>query len=72
MDTEVQTLNLPLHRFARPYAMLDAFPSTRRPVPISEWHQLLGKLRSRARGVYSLPSRMRYVRVTATAFPPHL
>ena len=47
-DTEAETLHLPPHRLARLYSLLDAFPPTRRRAPISEWHQLLGELRSMA------------------------
>lgn len=60
MDTVSGTLNLPVHRLTRLYTLLDAFPPTRRRVPISEWHQLLGELRSMApalpgaRGLFSV------------------
>lgn len=47
-DTIAGTLNLPPHRLARLYKLLDAFPPTRRRAPIREWHQLLGELRSMA------------------------
>lgn len=59
LDTAAETLSLPPHRLARLYTLLDAFPPTRRRAPISEWHQLLGKLRSMAaalpgpRGLFS-------------------
>ena len=59
LDTEAGTLTLPPHRLDRLYALLDAFPDTRRRAPISEWHQLLGELRSMAaalpgsRGLFS-------------------
>ena len=58
-DTQAETLSLPPHRLARLYSLLDAFPPTRRRAPISEWHQLLGELRSMAvalpgaRGLFS-------------------
>jgi hypothetical protein len=58
-DTEEGTLHLPPHRLDRLYALLDAFPPTRRRAPIAEWHQLLGELRSMAaalpgaRGLFS-------------------
>ena len=58
-DTVEGTLNLPPHRLDRLYSLLDAFPLTRRRAPISEWHQLLGELRSMAaalpgsRGLFS-------------------
>ncbi len=53
------TLNLPSHRLARLYVLLDVFPPSRKRVSIAEWHQLLGKLRSMAaalpgaRGLFS-------------------
>jgi hypothetical protein len=46
LDTVEGTLTLPLHRIERLYALLDAFPPTRRRAPIAEWYQLLGELRS--------------------------
>lgn len=60
LDTVAGTLHLPPHRLARLYALLDAFPSTRRRVPLAAWHQLLGELRSMAtalpgaRGLFSI------------------
>ena len=45
-DTVAGTLQLPPHRLARLYDLLDAFPPTRKRAPISAWHQLLGELRS--------------------------
>ena len=45
-DTVAGTLNLPPRRLSRLYELLDAFPPTRRRVPIREWYQLLGELRS--------------------------
>ena len=53
------TLTLPPHWLSRLYALLDAFPASRHRAPISEWHQLLGELRSiaaalpGARGLFS-------------------
>ncbi|KAI2502175.1 hypothetical protein MHU86_12311 [Fragilaria crotonensis] len=58
-DTVAGTLNLPPHRLDRLYALLDAFPPTRRRAPVGEWHRLLGELRSMtaalpgARGLFS-------------------
>lgn len=60
LNTVDGTLNLPPHRLARLYALLDAFPPTRRRAPVAEWHQLLGELRSMsaalpgARGLFSI------------------
>ena len=54
-DTTAGTLHLPAHRLACLYA----FPVTRKRVPIKEWYQLLGELRSMApalpgaRGLFS-------------------
>ena len=45
-DADTETLHLPPRRLERLYVLLDAFPPTRRRAPISEWHQLLGELRS--------------------------
>ncbi|KAI2507850.1 hypothetical protein MHU86_6630 [Fragilaria crotonensis] len=59
LDTVAGTLNLPPHRLARLYTLLDAFPPTRKRVPLPAWHQLLGELRSMAaalpgaRGLFS-------------------
>ena len=59
LDTTTETLQLPPHRLARLYSLLDAYPPTRKRVPIAEWHQLLGELRSMAaalpgsRGLFS-------------------
>lgn len=59
LDTTDETLRLPPHRLERLYSLLDAYPSTRKRVPITEWHQLLGELRSMvaalpgARGLFS-------------------
>lgn len=59
LDTVAGTLRLPPHRLDRLYALLDAFPITRKRAPLSEWHQLLGELRSMAaalpgsRGLFS-------------------
>lgn len=59
LDTVAGTLCLPQHRLDRLYALLDAFPPTRKRVPIRSWHQLLGELRSMApalpgaRGLFS-------------------
>jgi hypothetical protein len=58
-DTDTETLHLPPRCLERLYVLLDAFPPTRRCAPISEWHQLLGELRSMAaalpgsRGLFS-------------------
>ena len=46
LDTVAGTMRLPPHRVARLYSLLDAYPPTRRLVPIAEWQQLLGELRS--------------------------
>jgi hypothetical protein len=46
LDTVEGTLRLPPHRLDRLYTLLDAFPATRKRVPLVEWHQLLGELRS--------------------------
>ena len=60
LDTVDSTLRLPPHRLQRLYALLDAFPSTRKRAPVTEWHQLLGELRSMtaalpgARGLFSV------------------
>ena len=43
-DTVADTLQLPPHRLDRLYTLIDAFPTSRRRVPIAEWHQLLGEL----------------------------
>ena len=59
VDTAAGTLSLPPHRLARLYDLLDALPATRKRVPVREWHQLLGELRSMApalpgaRGLFS-------------------
>ena len=59
LDTVAGTLTLPPHRLASLYTLLDAFPPSRRRAPITEWHQLLGELRSMAaalpgaRGLFS-------------------
>ena len=46
LDTVAGTMRLPPHRVALLYSLLDAYPRTRRRVPIAEWQQLLGELRS--------------------------
>ena len=58
-DTVAGTLTLPEYRLLRLYALLDAFPRTRKHAPLWEWYQLLGELRSMApatpgaRGLFS-------------------
>lgn len=60
MDTVAGTLCLPPHRIDRLYALLDAFPPTRKRVPASAWHRLLGENHSMtpalpgARGLFSI------------------
>ena len=61
LDTVDSTLRVPPHRLQRLYALLNAFPSIRkRRAPVTEWHQLLGELRSMtaallgARGLFSV------------------
>ena len=46
LDTVAGTLALPPHRVERLYALLDAYPRTRNRATETEWHQLLGELRS--------------------------
>ena len=46
LNTVTETLHLPPHRITRLYSLLDAFPPSRRRVPVGEWHQLLGELQS--------------------------
>lgn len=60
---------LPPHRLLdQLYALLDAFPPTRKRVPIGAWHQLLGKLRLMApalpgaRGLFSTLQHMLHQR----------
>jgi hypothetical protein len=59
LDTVAGTLSLPTHRIERLYALLDAYPPTRKRVPLTEWYQLLGELQSMttalpgARGLFS-------------------
>jgi hypothetical protein len=74
LDTVSGTLNLPAHRLARLYALLDAFPPTRRRVPLTEWHQLLGELRlllSQAPADCSRFSKTPSAKATATACASH-
>ena len=51
LDLEAMTLTLPPHRVERLYAILDLLSPPRRRLPIKQWHQLLGELRSMAPGL---------------------
>lgn len=60
LDTTTETLRLPSHDcLDRLYMLLDVYPHTLQCVPLTEWHQLLGKLHSmaaalrRSRGLFS-------------------
>ena len=51
VDTVAGTLGLPPHRISRLYELLDAVQPPRKRLPVSEWHKLLGELRSMAPGL---------------------
>ena len=60
LDTCAQTINLPPHRVARLYELLDHLQPPRKRVSVTLWHKLLGELRSMstalpgARGLFSV------------------
>ncbi|KAI2493227.1 hypothetical protein MHU86_21301 [Fragilaria crotonensis] len=51
LDTVAGTLNLPPHRIACLYELLDAVQPPRKRLPLKAWHKLLGELRSMAPGL---------------------
>jgi hypothetical protein len=60
IDTVAETLELPPHRLARLHELLDTVQPPRKRMARSEWHRLLGKLRSMSaalpgsRGLFSI------------------
>ena len=51
LDTVAGTLQLPPHRVARLHELLDSVQPPRKRMPLSEWHRLLGELRSMGPGL---------------------
>lgn len=60
LDTQRSTINLPAHRVARLYELLDLLKPPCKRVSVKIWHQLLGELRSMSpalpgsRGLFSI------------------
>jgi hypothetical protein len=60
LDTQRSTINLPAHRLARLYELLDLLKPPCKRVSVKIWHQLLGELRSMSpalpgsRGLFSI------------------
>ena len=60
LDTKACTLNLPAHRLARLYELLDLLQPPRKRISVKLWHHLLGEIRSMSpalpgsRGLFSV------------------
>ena len=66
-DKTAGTLNLPPHRLARLYTLLDAIPTSRKRAPFVVWHQLLGEPLSKAA---ALPGALHSPRLRPQRRPP--
>lgn len=79
INTSAMTLSLPPHRLTRLHAILDWISPPRRRLPVKQWHQLLGELRSMApalpgaRGLFSLlQDALRHADQRRIRITPHL